>query len=387
MNLKSSARTIITILAVTMTCSAANIQNDTIIENEKANQSNHRLIHCTYVVGKWLKDVKDIPYKKFNYFFVMAFPKWDGADFDLPETEIINRFSSYSYPKTGSGIGLVPELIENAHRNKVKVILSIGGGANFAHIADTQTGRKKFAKAATAFVDKFGYDGIDIDWEAKMTRRKHALLMKELRIALNALSATHSGRKYYLTTALHAWQRGYKPELVKSLCDSLDWINIMSYDLGGGTWGYTPSHNAPLSKIKTYMQAWLKAGFPAKKFCLGFPSYGFIYSNIKPGEKSPARLKGKGQYIAWKKFVKLLDSGWKTHYDKKAQAYYYFSPSGDQFITMDNNKSLAAKLTWIWGKKFRGIFWWELQYDHCSPGKHQLIDPIADEIALLNKKP
>lgn len=59
---------------------------------------------------------------------------------------------------------------------------------------------------------------------------------------------------YTITTALHSWQI-YDKELADKLVANVDWINIMTYDMGGGIWGNIPKHNTPLDKIKKELAA------------------------------------------------------------------------------------------------------------------------------------
>jgi chitinase len=80
---------------------------------------------------------------------------------------------------------------------QLQILISVGGGgigsAGFSDMAITPEGRRRFIDSAVAAVEKYGLDGVDIDWEypgythVKTTtvrredRETYTLLLKELR--------------------------------------------------------------------------------------------------------------------------------------------------------------------------------------------------------------
>ena len=52
-------------------------------------------------------------------------------------------------------------------RPEIKIILSVGGwgAGGFSEMSMTAEGRESFAKSCLEAVERFGLDGIDIDWE------------------------------------------------------------------------------------------------------------------------------------------------------------------------------------------------------------------------------
>ena len=61
-----------------------------------------------------------------------------------------------------------PELIRQAHAAGVKVLLSLGGWGwdkQFAAIMKNKEAEEHYALAVLQIVDRFDYDGIDLDWE------------------------------------------------------------------------------------------------------------------------------------------------------------------------------------------------------------------------------
>ncbi|MFE1554331.1 glycosyl hydrolase family 18 protein [Streptomyces sp. NPDC058734] len=164
----------------------------------------------------------------------------------------------------------------NTYKKKhpaVKTLISVGGWAdtrNFYAMAThadgsvNQAGIDAFADSVTDFLDRYGFNGIDIDyeyptalpntgnpddWDVSDPRRKglqqgYNALMKTLREKLDRAGAG-KGRYYLLTSAGSA--SGY---LVRGLdagqsLQYQDYVNVMSYDLHG-SWNKFVGPQAPL---------------------------------------------------------------------------------------------------------------------------------------------
>jgi chitinase len=165
----------------------------------------------------------------------------------------------------------------------------------------------------------------------------------------------------------------------------VDWINLMTYDMGGGYWGHAATHNTPLDGIQTALSTkW--SVFPPEKVCIGLANYGYLYHGLAPGQPSAVPLRQKGRSLSYSELPKLLSSGWKESYDPKAAASYYFSPDRSSFATIDTPTSIKRKLAWISSGRFRGVFWWEYHLDYVpSDGsranpRHLLIDQVSGTV-------
>jgi chitinase len=287
----------------------------------------------------------------------------------------------------------MPEIIKRAHEQNVKILISAPARRNFNPIAANDKKRMLFAKIQAEFCKKYNFDGVEIDWEGFKSKSDHTKLMGDLRVCLDEISRrSKSGkRKYYVTTALHSYVR-FGPEEARVLGSYVDWINVMTYDMGGGRWGKVASHNTPLDGIKTRITERWKV-FPKNKICLGFANYGFHYKGIKPGQKcGHLRKDGQARYVSYKKVQPILKTGWKEFYDKKAEAPYYFSPDKSEFITIDNFLSHRKKAEWVISNNYRGIFWWEFNYDFypqadgIKSARHPMIDNVSSIIYKAENK-
>ncbi|POS83043.1 hypothetical protein EPUL_005879, partial [Erysiphe pulchra] len=110
--------------------------------------------------------------------------------------------------------------------NYLKVILSIGGGSgsgNFASVASNAATRDNFARTAKGLVDRFGFDGIDIDWE----RPENIPQGNDFISLLVAVRTQLPPFRYYVTAALPAGEWALKEIDVYKSQSYLDLINLM----------------------------------------------------------------------------------------------------------------------------------------------------------------
>ena len=354
-----------------------------IIKNVRCEHNNMidgNLKHSTYVIEGGLKKISfvdRINFRQFDYIYLMAAPNWKSVDFGKSQDEI-NRIlvENHKYAKDGN-LEIVPYFIRKAQENNTRVMISFAG-EGFIDIVKDQAKRERFTTFMTEFVDKYNYDGIEIDWESDLDENLHCRLMKEIRAKLDKMES-EKGRKLYLTTALHSW-RVYSKDLADELAKYVDWINIMTYDMGGGIWGNQAGHNTPLNGIERELKNW--EVFSKSKLNIGLANYGFRYKGIKPGQKIDGKLDKYGCYFSYNSFLPLLKEGWASEYDNDAKVNYFYSPDRREFVTMENPETIKTKLEWIKQRKYLGVFWWEFSYDAYVPDdageyvKHYLIDIV-----------
>jgi chitinase len=91
------------------------------------------------------------------------------------------------------------QLVTDAHKSGVKVILSLGGWGwdkQFTAIVSEQESLNRFINAVMTIIEKFDYDGMDVDWEYPDTTAKAAgfdRLCRRLRSELDALGKRRDG--------------------------------------------------------------------------------------------------------------------------------------------------------------------------------------------------
>lgn len=282
----------------------------------------------------------------------------------------------------------------------LKVLISVGGwtwSKNFSDVAADAGKRKKFAASAAAFVKKYGFDGVDIDWEFPVeggegiTHRpedkgNYTKLLKETRAALEA-QGKKDKKNYLLTIAGGPNVSFTKNTEIKKIMEYIDFINIMAYDYHGG-WESTTNHNAPLyvnSKdpkgsqglsVENTVNAYLKAGAEPADLNLGLAFYGRGWTNVSEKGNNGLFKSGStpvgtgfglgtwegGVFDYWdleKNYVGK--KGFKRYFDQEAKVPYLFD--GSTFISYDDKESILEKLSFAKKKGLGGVMFWEFSGD------------------------
>ena len=239
----------------------------------------------------------------------------------------------------------------------LKVLLSVGGweAGNFSEMAASETHRKNFCKNCLNAVNKFGLDGIDIDWEYPTSSmagissspedtKNFTLLMKDLRETL--------GKDKLLTMASAS---NAKYVIFKEAVPYMDFVNVMTYDMGD-----PPKHNSALYRSSKASEncdesvaAHFTAGVPYEKIVLGIPFYGH-------GDG-----KAFDDYVDYKDIV--IDANkYKVMWDNTAMVPYVVNSVGDMVLTFDNERSVGLKADYVAQKNLAGAMYWNIEADDAS---------------------
>lgn len=237
----------------------------------------------------------------------------------------------------------------------------VDGG--FSAMVATEENRKKFAEDCLAFLETYGIDGIDLDWEfpglswgsaAKDVAHdtdNYVLLVKQLRETL--------GDKYLITYAGYCMDKvsvtgGYRYVDIKEMDKYVDYVNIMTYDLDEA-----PHHHSALSDTRAYrdcnraVNAYLNVGIRPNKLVLGIPFYGRISFS-----KSPTA-------ITYKKILSMDRYTYRRNkWDDIASCPFVQVMEGNKFYCgYDNPKSITAKGNWACARGLYGMMYWEYDQD------------------------
>jgi len=138
---------------------------------------------------------------------------------------------------------------------ETKTLIAIGGwnegSAKYSAVVANPTTRANFVKNVVAFVQKYGFDGFDVDWEYPNQRGGNQADVKNYISLLKELRTEFDKHGLILSAAVAAAETSASLSYdIAEMSKHLHFINLMSYDLHGA-WEKTTGHNAPLYAQKS----------------------------------------------------------------------------------------------------------------------------------------
>ncbi len=285
----------------------------------------------------------------------------------------------------------------------LKVVISVGGwtlSSEFSDVALTAASRQKFADSVVRFVNQYGFDGVDLDWEYPVSgglagnenrpedKQNYTLLVQSIRTALNASELT-TGKDYLVTMAVPPGYSVAQNFELDKLAPMLDWMNVMAYDYHGA-WDNTTGHNAPLyanpaspfadeSKFNVdyIMNFYANAGVPKNKLVMGAPVYGRTWKGVSAGPNGDGLYRsatgagsgtwetGSIDYSDLLNKVNTQPGTYKAFRDSVSGVPYVYAPTleGGWFSTFEDKVSLGQKIDYILANDYGGMMFWEMSAD------------------------
>lgn len=273
---------------------------------------------------------------------------------------------------------------------QLQTLISIGGWSDsgkFSDAALTEVSRAAFADSVAAFVTRYGFNGVDIDWEYPVSggltanRNRSAdkvnftLLLQQLREKLNA-QGERDGNSYLLAIAGGADHSFTEKTQLDQIAKYVDYATIMTYDIHG-PWDHYTDLNAPLRTPAQFspqyqwsaaqaVDAWKAAGFPASKIMLGIPFYGYLYTGVSGEGNGLHQRFQKAASISYDNVLSnyLCSSRFSKHVHPDALVPWLFD--GSSFISYDDEASIAAKAQYILQNQLAGASIWELSQNRAG---------------------
>lgn len=302
----------------------------------------------------------DKPFKCIVYIFCMSENGLSKLRFDI----VTHVNYAFAIP-TGDGHvrpldnpGLARAVVEKAHANGAKALLSLGGWsyedipleATFREGTDTPEKIASLAEEIVVMAADFGFDGVDVDWEYPRTGDGSK---EQYEAFISLLHEKLKPRGMLLTAAVLAGVDS-KNEPIRSAAeaqdrpsfDKLDWVNLMTYDCDG------PRH-ATYEFAQNSVKYWVEdRGFDPAKLNLGLPFYG----RPLPGEY---RLLLEADPEALEKDMVILDG---------------------KEIWYNGRETLRKKVVLAKEYGLGGVMVWEISHD-CEDSGKSLLTALGQAIA------
>uniref|UniRef100_W8B3L3 Acidic mammalian chitinase n=1 Tax=Ceratitis capitata TaxID=7213 RepID=W8B3L3_CERCA len=289
----------------------------------------------------------------------------------------------------------------------LKTIAAVGGwnegSRNFSIVANDPERRQRFVRSAVQFIQRHGFDGLDMDWE--YPNQRHNLTFDDKNNFVTLLRELKEGFKpfqYILTAAVGASPATASISYnITEISKYLDIINVMAYDIHG-TWESVTGYNAPLYagpndtteasrqlNLDAIIKYWLAQGAPREKLVAGVPFYGHTFTLADAAQHSvgsPSSGAGiAGQYsgeagsIGYMELCeRMLTEQWQVEWDEAQLVPYAYL--GQQWVSFDNPRSIGLKAQYAKDNNLGGVMVWSLETDDfrnlCSGGKYPLLQTI-----------
>lgn len=163
--------------------------------------------------------------------------------------------------------------------------------------------------------------------------------MKDLRETL--------GPDRLLTIATYAGVKYYD---LKTAEQYLDFVNIMTYDMGRPPYHHSALYSSSKTKNSCVdaVEKHFQAGVPYEKLVLGVPFYG------KPAE---------GESVDYADIISGEYSKYTRRWDNVSMVPYLVDAGGTMVLCYDDEQSLALKADYIRSKGLLGVMYWSIEED------------------------
>lgn len=287
---------------------------------------------------------------------------------------------------TGNGLtaSASTAIINAAHNAGKKVLVTVGGwgDADGFESGTNATNRAAFIANLVKFVTDRGYDGLDIDWEPVTSSSQFRLFIPELRAALDAAKPG-----LLLTIA----SMGGDHRDIAAVQEHFDQINIMTYDMSGAWDGWVVWHNAPVydggfrfpgtnrvvPSADGDVDDFLASGIAREKIGIGADFYGYVWSGVTTPRQTWNSTPSVTDNVPYYQLMNTYGAE-PVLWDSIAHAAYIsvFTGSG-KFVSLDDERTMAAKAEYVRSKGIGGMIIWELG------GGYRASRPAGERDALL----
>ncbi|XP_060071119.1 acidic mammalian chitinase-like, partial [Ylistrum balloti] len=292
----------------------------------------------------------------------------------------------------------------------LKVMIALG---DFDHKIATMVAKPRrmieFVDSVVEFLQKYGFDGIDLDWEfsaidkPRVDKSKYSGLCRRLRNAFKN-ECEKSGKDSMLLSASVGTLKENIDDVydVPNMIKHLDFINLNTDNLyreqdypDNRTYHHSPLVSRPDdTETESYINMqwvaryWAQKGVPKTKINIGLSldSYGFklldpanfLIGSVSTGPSDGGLYTALQGHLAYYEVCLLMEAGGQSYRD-------YFVPyyvDNDLWVAYDDEQSITDKVEWLIEEGYGGTAVWELSLDDfsavCNSSMRRF--PIAQQI-------
>ena len=324
------------------------------------------IYYTEYTKDDWFPSIEEVRnFTHINVGHVRFKDKANGTGIEIPakSISIVEKFVAYK--------AQYPEL---------KVKFQMGGwGKNadgWSQMARDEAKRKAFVEECVAITEQYGTDGFDIDWEYPTYAAKDGeyvngadpsdwynfiTLLKEMREAMPdkilSYAASSSGKYTDNVNALKY----------------VDYINVMTYDLGNPPYHNSPLYRSSIAKTRTCQEViddifHGQQGIPYQMMNFGIPFYGHGDGYAQStGNYYPASVTyGDLEDIFFNGTCDGMNVAGKNYrvWDDAAKVPYLADALGKMYASYEDIESVNAKVEFLKSRNMLGAMIWEFREDN-----------------------
>ncbi|KAL9919317.1 putative chitinase 10 [Glossina fuscipes fuscipes] len=242
----------------------------------------------------------------------------------------------------------------------IKVNVAMGGwndsaGDKYTRLVRSAAARSYFIKNVIGFMEKYGFEGLDLDWEYPVCWQV----------------GCKKGRPDE--------KEGFK-QLVIELKPSIDWIAVMTYDYHG-QWDKKTGHVAPMYdypgdvenfNVNFSINYWLQMGAERKKLIMGMPMYGQSFTLAQASDHGLNAPYGGGEagettrargFLSYYEICTYIQKfGWNVVRDPRGRMGP-FAFLRDQWVSFDDAPMIQHKSEYVKAMSLGGAMIWALDLD------------------------
>ena len=359
------------------------------------------------------------------------------------KNDVQNEFSDLEFYHKGKKIEMDPSLSYKGQFNlmhtmksmypDVTLLVSTGGWAasrTLWLVMDNEANMNTFADSAVEFIRKYGFDGIDIDFEfpsetsqsgnpddfdLSEPRRdgiseRYTKFMEIMRDKITE-AAHEDGTYYWLTSAVSASSWVLGGQTSSQFLDYLDFVSIMSYDYHGG-WNQFVENQAniyadpndretqslPLPTLGfDWSMNYYRGAVQSEKILMGIPYYTRGWTNVSGGINGlhgSSNTPATGNENIWHDkdangneipaganplwhVLNLMekDSNYKKYWDPVGHVPYVWNSVNKTFLTFEDEQSIQERINFIDKNNLGGALIWVMHgdYDYDEAAKEYVV--------------
>jgi len=277
-------------------------------------------------------------------------------------------------------------------KGSAKAMIAIGGSsqsAKYVQMSQTQADRNTFVDGVIAFLEKYHFDGIMLDWQypASDTEAQNFISL------LDKFDEKFAGTSFIMGTTgaplKAAIDNGYH---VPKIIDYLDFIHVLTYDFHG-QWDSKTGYAAPIAEQENSLELWTERGAPIHKLLMSMPLFARTWklsdpadnekgaSTTGPGSAGPyTQTAGMLSYNELCTSMRSAPNDWVVRRDTNEPAIY--AVHGHDWISFEDPKTIKEKVNKVTKAGYGGIVVYALSNDDfhgdCGGTKFPLLRAVNE---------